>query len=389
MTAAGSDIGNAGTVTGPVHAVPGDDGAEPAGGVGLCLSGGGYRAMLFHLGTLWRLNDAGWLRRVDRISSVSGGSITAGALGVAWNGLTFDGGGVATDFREQVAARVLELATHTIDYKSVLIGAITPHTIAEEVAAAYDRYVLKKAKLAALPDSPTFVFNATNLESGVLFRFTKRYLADWRVGRVADPDLPVSSAVAASSAFPPFLAPFRLDLSAATWITDPGNTLTGPGYRGDLHLCDGGVYDNLGIETAWKRCRTLIVSDAGAALHPDPDPHDDWARETVRVFGVIDDQVRALRTRQVLDSFENGTRDGAYVGIRSDITQSGAADPLPAPFERTQELARTRTRLARLDTATINSLVNWGYAAADAGMRARVDRTLPVGQFPLPGGVTG
>ena len=40
----------------------------------LCLSGGGDRAMLFHLGVLWRLNEAGLLRASKRVSSVSGGS---------------------------------------------------------------------------------------------------------------------------------------------------------------------------------------------------------------------------------------------------------------------------------------------------------------------------
>src|SRR6266481_444265 len=42
-------------------------------GIALCLSGGGYRAMLFHAGVLWRLNEIGILRKLDRISSVSGG----------------------------------------------------------------------------------------------------------------------------------------------------------------------------------------------------------------------------------------------------------------------------------------------------------------------------
>ena len=45
--------------------------------VALCLSGGGYRAMLFHLGALWRLNELGYLKKLARISSVSGGSITS------------------------------------------------------------------------------------------------------------------------------------------------------------------------------------------------------------------------------------------------------------------------------------------------------------------------
>src|SRR5581483_8867572 len=69
------------------HAPP----AGPNPGIGLCLSGGGYRAMLFHLGTLWRLNEAGILPKLTRISSVSGGSITSGVLGAYWNQLAFDG----------------------------------------------------------------------------------------------------------------------------------------------------------------------------------------------------------------------------------------------------------------------------------------------------------
>lgn len=56
----------------------------PEDGLALCLSGGGYRAMLFHLGSLWRLNDLHYLPRLDRVSSVSGGSITAGVLGMNW-----------------------------------------------------------------------------------------------------------------------------------------------------------------------------------------------------------------------------------------------------------------------------------------------------------------
>ena len=79
----------------PVRWIPTDPpDEEPEPGLALCLSGGGYRAMLFHLGALWRLNNAGYLSRLDRISSVSGGSITAGMLGFAWSRLAFDEKGV-------------------------------------------------------------------------------------------------------------------------------------------------------------------------------------------------------------------------------------------------------------------------------------------------------
>ena len=67
-----------------------DRGRRPEPGTALCLSGGGYRAMLFHVGALWRLNEAGYLPKLERVSSVSGGSITAGVLGLAWPKLGFD-----------------------------------------------------------------------------------------------------------------------------------------------------------------------------------------------------------------------------------------------------------------------------------------------------------
>ena len=47
--------------------------------IGLALSGGGFRAALFHIGVLARLAELGILRRIEVISSVSGGSII-GAL---------------------------------------------------------------------------------------------------------------------------------------------------------------------------------------------------------------------------------------------------------------------------------------------------------------------
>src|SRR5438876_9801707 len=61
---------------------PGAD-AEARSRVGLCLSGGGFRATLFHLGALRRLNELGVISKLDAISSVSGGSITAAALATA------------------------------------------------------------------------------------------------------------------------------------------------------------------------------------------------------------------------------------------------------------------------------------------------------------------
>src|SRR5688500_342236 len=82
-------------------------------GIALCLSGGGYRAMLFHVGVLWRLNEIGLLPKIKRISSVSGGSITAAVLALKWrNSLRFENGG-ATNFTEKIVDPIMHPAART------------------------------------------------------------------------------------------------------------------------------------------------------------------------------------------------------------------------------------------------------------------------------------
>src|SRR5262249_55026960 len=93
---------------------------------------------------------------------------------------------------------------------------------AEQVAASYDRTLFHNATLQTIPDQPQFVFCAANLQTGVLFRFSKPYAGDYIMGRLDKPDLPLSTAVTASSAFPPFLSPLALALPAGSFTDWPG-----------------------------------------------------------------------------------------------------------------------------------------------------------------------
>ena len=71
--------------------------------------------------------------------------------------------------------------------------------------------------------------------------------------------------------------------------------------------------------------------------------------------------------------------------MRSDIADFGLGDALPAPHAATLALAMLPTRLARLDGEVQERVINWGYAAADAGLRAHVDDSLPApGGYPYP-----
>ncbi|MFA6957128.1 MAG: patatin-like phospholipase family protein [Thermoanaerobaculia bacterium] len=355
-------------------------------GVALCLSGGGYRAMLFHAGALWRLNEAGWLPKLDRVSSVSGGSITAAVLGLAWSRLELDSEGRAAKFREVVVDPLRSLASLTIDAPAVVRGLLTPGPISERVEKSYRKHLFGKATLQDLPDRPRFVINATNMQSGALWRFMKPYMRDYRVGQVLHPKVSIALAVAASSAFPPFLGPVRLAI-------DPKDLAPGDGFE-DLHrepftrevvLCDGGVYDNLGLETAWKRYRTILVSDAGGQMRPEPDPHNEWFGQSRRVMDLVDNQVRCLRKRQVVGSLRRGKRKGAYWGIRSDIAHFRLTDAIACPHEATMKLAEVETRLAAMPAQLQERLINWGYAVCDAAMRKHADRKIvPPEGLPYP-----
>jgi NTE family protein len=369
----------------PVELLP-DEPALPKGeeGTALCLSGGGYRAMVFHLGALWRLYEAGILGKVARISSVSGGSIAAGALALAWRSLSFQGD-VNRDFVPLVVEPVRSLARRTIDRTAIIGGSILPGSIADKVTSAYDKHLFHGATLQDLPDKPRFVINATNVQSGVLWRFSKPYMRDWRVGEVRNPRLLLARAVAASSAFPPVLSPVTLELDSRDFIPGSGKDLQREPFTTEVLLTDGGVYDNLGLETAFKRFQTVLVSDGGGRLSAEEEPKEDWARHSHRVLNLIDNQVRSLRKRQLIAAFRNGLRKGAYWSTWTDPRDYGVDLPLSCPPERTRELAEIPTRLKRLSDEQQERLINWGYAVCDAGLRAHLDAppALPKG-FPYP-----
>ena len=377
----------------PITFIEPDKGAGgPQEGVALCLSGGGYRAMLFHAGALIRLNEAGMLRGLSRVSSVSGGSIVAAVLGLKWAKLGFGAGNVAVALMDEVVSPIRDLASKKIDVPSVLTGLLPFGSISEKVADAYDRVLFKGATLQDLPSDdkgPRFVINATNVQSGALWRFSRPFMGDYLVGRIPNPGLSLAVAVGASSAFPPVLSPAVLELDPADFTMDEGCPFGEDAYRRRVFLSDGGVYDNLGLETAWKRYRTVLVSDGGQKMGPDADPNEDWVRHGLRVSSIVDNQVRSLRKRQLIDSFTVSggpcSRKGAYWGIRSDIRNYQLSDSLPCPEERTLALAATPTRLCALDGLVQERLINWGYAVCDAAIRRHVDPGIvaPKG-FPYP-----
>lgn len=341
-------------------------------GVGLCLSGGGYRAMLFHLGGLIRLNQLGMLRGLARVSSVSGGSITAGLLGLRWRSLTWDTFDRSPDLDRLVIKPIMNFAERDIDVRSVFAGLFTPfRTVSDYVARQYDKHLFDGKTLQDLPgpgEGPRFVINATNVQTGKLLRFSRPYMADYTLGMWRDPTTSVADAVAASSSFPPVLSPHRIKPSG-TFAETKATPLHGAEFRKELVLTDGGVYDNLGLQTAWSRCDTLLVSDGGGTLEAKADQPSDWARHGVRITEVIDSQVRSLRKRQLIEGFKARRRSGAYWGISSDVADYGLDDPLTFIHDPAGYPANVPTRLTGLDAAVQRDLVRWGYVMCDTAVR--------------------
>lgn len=352
--------------------------------VGFAASGGGFRAMLFHTGALIRMNELGWLTRIDRFSGVSGGSIALGALAAAWLQLRFsDGRADPDDFDQRFVRPVLRFSERRIDVPAAAWGLIPGRSPSDFLARAY-RDLVGTRTLQDLPVRPQFTFNASSLQTGVLVRFTRTYLRDHRAGCLAHPKLELAVAIAASSAFPPYLSPNVIH-PPAPGLRGGEEALADPRYRSRLVLTDGGVYDNLGLQTLVS-FRTVIASDGGSPGHVEPAPTRLFPSQVVRVLGIANEQTRALRRHALVDDITQGRKRGTLWTIKTDIA-SYAVPPGPALLRvdpsQIADLAAVKTRLWPYPEATRLRLVNWGYAIADAGLRVHVGATGPEPRWPF------
>ncbi len=407
----------------PVTRIPPDliKGEAPERSIALCLSGGGYRAMLFHVGALWRLQEIGYLNATDtapratdlgplaRVSSVSGGSLTAGLLALRWNECKTADSETATRvaaFVKQIVQPIRTMAHVNIAGYNFLaalklfFAVVLPGTVSEYVTREYRKYLYGTAKLADIVVTPRFVINATNLQSAALWRFTRAYMWDWRVGKIADTALvDLAQAVSASSAFPPVLSPARLRFRISDYVPGTGGSgaynLERPPFTTKPMLTDGGVYDNLGLETAWKNHETVLVSDAGRPLPTEEKVGGNWVTQGARSIDIIQSQVRALRIRDLISSYqrphsEPNARRGCYWGVGSNPAHYPAEQVLPCPIEKTSKLAAVVTDLAKKSDRLQEQLINWGYAVCDTALRSWVDPEIcPPKDFPYPASGVG
>jgi predicted acylesterase/phospholipase RssA len=223
---------------------------------GLALSGGGMRAVLYHLGLVRFLRDAEILPRVTHISAVSGGSIFAAHLVLNWdryNGSPneFDAAAsevlsfVSLDVRNRIVRR-FPLCLPALWPRRLLGLSNRKLTLTGLLEYHYERYLYGDTSLFELPERPQLHMLATNLSEGCLCSFNRHGLLMMhrqsehaiRIERIHTGLATVPMAVTASSAFPGFFPP--LELTGA----DVGAS---GGEFGRQSYTDGGVFDNLGV----------------------------------------------------------------------------------------------------------------------------------------------
>lgn len=344
-------------------------------GIGLCLSGGGFRATLFHLGALKRLQELGILAKLWTVSSVSGGSIASAHLAtrapwpIAISGAEWD---------ERLGAPLRALTGRNLRTPPLLRRLLPwnwlrSSTAVEALAKSFERRLTSIA-LGELPALPIFVFSATDMAFGDNWTFQKDRMGAYQPGYVTPfpADWPLARAVAASACFPPVFNPMRLAFRKESFVD--GHAFAGKERDEafeDLRLTDGGNYDNLALEPVWKKHETVLVSDGGG-LFPFQSDRDLFHRLR-RYTAIIENQARALRKRWLVASFQTGVLHGAYWGIGGARSRYDPKDGTGYSKDFAQTvIAAIRTDMDAFSEPEAAVLENHGYLMADVAVQTHV-----------------
>jgi predicted acylesterase/phospholipase RssA len=260
---------------------------HPLGDIALSLSGGGYRAAAFHLGTLRLLHEQELLPSIVGLSTVSGGTIT----GMAWTvslaerrpfpefDAQYSGWLRRTGVIEDAVDRLAGTRRERREEWPSLIRA------AAEVYAQPD--LLGDRRFGELLEADVqlreAIFNATEFDRGLAFRFRRSISPGVHFGnrllsvpRDVAAHVRLADVVAASSCFPGGFEPIVFPQQFAWPASYPLSRVVGrlsKRFRGGLSLMDGGIYDNQGVDSlvlAFRQAEatTLMISDVSVAGDP-------------------------------------------------------------------------------------------------------------------------
>jgi len=311
--------------------------------VALCLSGGGFRNALFHLGAVRRLNELGILYQVTTVSAVSGGATLAAHLAKTchrWSSGPLD----SESWEREISAPFRRITSENLSARAVLKGWLPWYWVTdravETLARDMEERGLGAMPLDSLPKEPRFIFCATDLVSGT----------QWLFDRSSDEQWNVSTAAAVSS-----------------WLLPP---FTGSKFR-RVSLADGGVADYRGVEPVWQTHDTLLVSDGGDMFQPQWGQSMLWSM--TRLAATVSHHAQLYQKRWLLSLLESGRFKGGYWSIdRSPLTFQ--TDRSTRFYGYSPALARDVIATIRIDydeisTAEAAVLENHGYLLAEAATR--------------------
>jgi NTE family protein len=265
--------------------------------IGVALSGGGIRATVFHLGVFKYLAEAGQFESVAHISSVSGASLCV-ALIYAHNNNKWPSSGGFLKTLPEIEKVIL---SNDIQKAALLRLPVSP-AYWNNKAALISKVLQNKwhitGTLQDIGENPVWDVNCTTIETGKNFRFNQKSMGDYEIGYVEKPVIPLADIAAASAGFPILIGPYKLNTKAYKWDRNPREQT--------YWLWDGGVYDNLGLESLYKAeeglakdINYLIVSNASGSIGYMERKTSVSAENLKRLLDITMDQVAALRSRDI------------------------------------------------------------------------------------------
>ena len=352
--------------------------------IGIALSGGGIRAMVFHLGFFKWLAKQSLFEQVRLVSSVSGASLCIGMI-YAHNNLEWP---TSEQYLTKVLPSIEKALLYDLQLSAIRKLIISPRFWNKKVniiAKALEQKWGVHGKLSSLTGDPKWHINCTTFETGKRFVFSRERMGDYSIGHVEKPSIPLSEVMAASSGFPIFIGPYVLEPREYSWT--PPEHLGKNGMLSSckrLHLWDGGVYDNFGLESVFKpdNCGTLteginyiIVSNASPSIGLQFRRIGPSLKNTKRLLDISMDQVAALRSRSVMDYIKR-TGQGMYIKIGNCAKKiskaSKCSDELKMqlincclPHDQVNRAVEYSTTLRKPSKANYQMLLRHGYEVAD------------------------
>ncbi len=367
---------------------------------GLALSGGGFRASLFHIGILLSLAYEDKLRSIEVISTVSGGSIVGMGYYLMVKELleSKEDSEISKEdyiaLVEKLRDRFIEAIQTNIRMRAFDKPISKPLT--EHLGELYEREIYKRL-IQSMPKSmvdiaispkgvedfnphfhnelrankvPRIIINATLLNNGHNWQFTQEGMGEQSYMIHSDTDMnepypfrrynqicgdiTIGEAIASSSAVPVVFDPIEIELyeGVCRWYRDKKETLL---------LSDGGVYDNLGLASIIQdECSRIIVSDGSKQLDKSDEPSNFRLDVLSRSNDILMNKIRDAEYQRVQSLYERGVVDTLSIyHLRKRVDDSALKEIL-------DRCSKIRTDLDSFNDIESNALIYCGYRLASS-----------------------